>query len=65
MAWIEVSPAYGRDYTTAKAVKADWKAGKDFQDLASGSYVNKEDAERLDLNVTIRYANLRKVTGTK
>jgi len=23
-------PAYGRDYSTAKAAKADWKAGKDF-----------------------------------
>ena len=23
-------PAYGRDYANAKAVKADWVAGKDF-----------------------------------
>ena len=23
-------PAYGRDYKSGKAAKADWKAGKDF-----------------------------------
>jgi hypothetical protein len=28
--YITVTPAYGRDYKTAKAAKADWKAGKDF-----------------------------------
>lgn len=65
MTWIEVIGAYGRDYTTAKAAKADWTAGKDFKDTASGSYVNKADADRLGLSVTIRYAKLLKVTGTK
>lgn len=65
MAWIEVKPAYGRDYKTAKAAKADWKEGKDFQDTASGQYVNKADAERLGLNVTLRFDGLRKVSSTK
>lgn len=65
MSWIEVVPAYGRDYTTAKAVKADWKAGKDFKDTASGAYVNKADAERLGLSVTLRYSKQLKVTDTK
>jgi hypothetical protein len=65
MNWIEVTPAYGRDYTTAKAAKADWKDGKDFQDTASGSYVNKADADRLGLSVTIRFCRNLKVTGTK
>lgn len=27
---ITLTPAYGRDYKTAKQAKADWKAGKDF-----------------------------------
>jgi hypothetical protein len=30
-AWIEVTPAYGRDYTTAKAAKADWNKGFDLK----------------------------------
>ena len=30
MKHLTVSPAYGRDYKNAKAVKADWFAGKDF-----------------------------------
>ena len=27
---LELTPAYGRDYKTAKAAKADWLADKDF-----------------------------------
>lgn len=35
--WVEVTPAYGRDYSNGKAMKADWDAGKDFilQDISS------------------------------
>lgn len=61
--YIEVTPAYGRDYTTAKAAKQDWKEGKDFRDTVSGSYVNIEDAKRLDLKVIIRFAKNMKVTS--
>ena len=63
--WIEVEPAYGRDYTTAKAAKADWAAGKDFRETSSGSYVTKAEAEKQGLSVTIRYARSLKVTGAK
>jgi len=28
---MTILPAYGRDYKSAAAVKADWAAGKDFQ----------------------------------
>jgi hypothetical protein len=63
MAWIEVEPAYGRDYTTAKAAKQDWKDGKDFRETSSGSYVTKEEAKRQGLSVTIRYAKSLKVTS--
>lgn len=61
--YIEVTPAYGRDYTTAKAAKQDWKDGKDFRDTVTGSYVNIEDAKRLDLKVIIRFAKNLKVTS--
>ena len=42
-------PAYGRDYKSAKEVKADWDAGKDFQIANAfspddGKYINKADA---------------------
>lgn len=65
MSWIEVVPAYGRDYTSAKAAKADWNDGKDFRETSSGSYVTKAEAERLGLSVTIRYAKSLKVTSTR
>jgi hypothetical protein len=65
MSWIEVTPALGRDYTTAKAAKAAWNAGVDWQETATGSYINKSGAERLDLSVVLRYSQNRKVTGTK
>lgn len=61
MEWIEVEPAYGRDYKNQKDLKADWNANKDFRDTASGRYVNKADADRLGLKVIVRYANQRKV----
>jgi hypothetical protein len=63
MSWIEVTPAYGRDYTTAKAAKADWKDGKDFRETSTGSYVTKAEAEAQGLSVTIRYGKLLKVTS--
>ena len=36
-----VSPAYGRVYTSAKAAKADWAAGKDFTMENVGRYMGK------------------------
>lgn len=63
MTFIEVIPAYGRDYKTQAEVKADWKSGKDFQDPFSGSYLNKQDAEQNGLSVIIRYAKMMKVVA--
>lgn len=63
MNWIEVTPAYGRDYKNQKEVKADWNADKDFQDTASGSYINKSGAKALGLKVIVRYAKLQKVVS--
>lgn len=52
-------PAYGRDYKSAKAVKADFDANKDFQihDMFSpddGRYVNAEQLQPGD-TLAIRY----------
>jgi hypothetical protein len=65
MAWIEVEPAYDRDYTTAKAAKADWAEGKDFRETSTGSYITKAEAEKQGHSVVIRYGKSRKVTGAK
>ena len=59
-------PAYGRDYKSAKAVKEDWNAGKDFiiSDLFSGDdgrYINKEDADNAGVKVKIRYNRLTRL----
>ena len=61
---IEAIPAYGREYTKQKQISTDWEDGKDFMIIEGwryGAYVNKEDAERYDLKVVIRYANKLKV----
>ena len=63
MTWVEAVPAYGRDYKNQRDVKADWNAGRDFQDGATGHYFNKQDAESLGWSVVIRYDNCRKVVG--
>ena len=63
---ITLTPAYGRDYKTAKAVKEAYLTqGKDFliADITSrwdGKPVNQ--AQLGDEQVKIRFANLRKVT---
>ena len=61
-----VVPAYGRDYKSAKAAKADWAAGKDFilRDFTSpwdGKPINKQDAENAGIQVNIRYNKLTKI----
>lgn len=59
-------PAYGRDYKSAKAVKEDWDAGKDFiiQHLGQSTYINKYD-KTPDIVLNIRYAKLTKVCVIK
>lgn len=63
---MTVTPAYGRDYKSAKEVKADWKAGKDFviADIMHpncGAYVNIEDIENTSETVMVRYNKLTKI----
>jgi hypothetical protein len=61
---MTVTPAYGRDYKSAKEVKADWKAGKDFviADIFGGNagrYINVQDAK--NETIMVRYAKLSKI----
>ena len=64
MSIVTVTPAYGRDYKTAKAAKADWKAGKDFILQAFGNPYDGKPCSVRDLgnNVVIRFDGMRKVT---
>jgi len=63
---MTVIPAYGRDYTSAKAARADWDANRDFMisDVSlgknNGRYVNKEQVK--NETVLIRYNRLRNTT---
>jgi len=64
---LTVIPAYGRDYKSAKAVKADFAANKDFQicDMFSpddGRYINAEQLKPGD-TLYIRYARNTKQTN--
>lgn len=43
MADLLLVGAYGRDYKSLAAAKADWEADKDFTVVASGQKVNKSD----------------------
>lgn len=67
MSHLTVSPAYGRDYRTAKAAKADWEAGKDFlvQDMSSkwdGKPINLEDARTAGIQeINIRFRQMASV----
>ncbi len=63
MQYMTVTPAYGRDYKSKKAVFEDWNAGRDFvvAEPGRGTYINKTDAEsQLGTGVTImaRYKGL-------
>lgn len=64
--YVSAVPAYGRDYTSAKGVKSDWEAGKDFliQDYQLSGYINKADKPK-DMVLNIRFQNLTKVCVIK
>lgn len=81
MSYLTLVPAYGRDYKSQAAVKADWNCDKDFlvQDISSpydGKYVNKKDlldpiiTKRMKIvgqsfTVNIRYKQLRNIATIK
>lgn len=61
--YVEVLPAYGRDYRSAGAAKADWKRGVDFIEATTRRYCSQRDFTGPDVKVIIRYDQQRKVTG--
>ena len=61
---MTLTPAYGRDYKSAKAVKEDWETNKDFKiaDISSpydGKMINKQDAPKGTYH--IRYKKLTQI----
>lgn len=71
---MTLTPAYGRDYKSKKAVQADWDANKDFviADIfhpGSGMYVNRqnlqEDPRFTEKTVLIRYNRLTQIQPFK
>jgi len=64
-------PAYGRDYKSAKEVKAAWEAGKDFLiadlfDPYDGKPANLESAQQAGWKtVNIRFSKLTKIASIK
>jgi len=60
-------PAYGRDYKSAKAARADFEANKDFEDAsfdASGRYINKSCIPD-GASINLRFHNATKVAVFK
>ena len=64
---VTVTPAFGRDYNSKAAVKADFDADKDFiiasiMDPWTGKPANKSDLVGAGYtHVEVRYAKLRKL----
>ena len=64
MAHLTVIPAYGRDYTTAKAARADWKAGKDF---LIANFMHRYDGKPISIrdagseSIMIRFDRMTKI----
>lgn len=66
MTYYELTPAYGRDYKTAKEAKEAWESGKDFLgDYQLGfKYVNKADIPK-PCTVNLRYKRLMNIAVVK
>ena len=61
--YVEVSPAYGADYSKKADAIAAWNSGKDFRENSSGRYCSVRDFPRSAYRVIIRYGKGMKVTG--
>lgn len=59
--YIEVIPAYGRDYKSAKEMKSDWVEGLDFIETVTRRYCSKRDFPADRFNVIGRYNKLERV----
>ena len=63
--YIEVVPAYGRDFKTAKAAKEHWNSDKDWRETTTDRYIRKSEAESMGLKVILRFDQNRKTTSAK
>lgn len=64
--YITLTPAYGRDYKTSKAVLSDWNENRDFiicciAHQYDGKSINKEQAIETNDNYTIRFCKQTKI----
>lgn len=60
--YIEVLPAYGRDYKNKAAIIEDMLAGRDFQLSTTRQYLNIDTIRAHQYRVIVRYGKLMKVT---
>ena len=67
MKWVTIVPAYGRDYTSGKAVQKSWDDGEDWliQDIGMSGYVNKNDDVPPGIIFHARYRKLERVHEIK
>jgi len=63
--YVEVMPAYGRDYKSAKAARTDWDKGLDFIEATTRRYCSKRDFDKPNVRVAIRYANNQRLASTR
>ena len=57
-----LTPAYGRDYKSKKAIASDLNAGLDFVLQPHGCYANNESLADMDCTaVNVRYKSMRSV----
>jgi hypothetical protein len=59
--FLTVIPAYGRDYTRADAMLADWNAGKDMLIATIGRMVPINKSQSFGLTIVGRYKRLTKI----
>ena len=66
MTYYSLTPAYGRDYRTAKEAKEAFNSGKDFEGDYNCNFqlVNKEQLTR-PCTVNIRFAKQAKIAQVK
>ena len=56
-----LTPAYGRDYKSAAAVKKDFEANKDFVCHQEGQYINRKQIAP-GVEIGLRYAKQTRIT---
>jgi len=64
---VTLTPAYGRDYKSKKAVLAGWNAGQDFSIAtfpSDGRYMSERDNEHFT-SIWIRYNKLERIVQVK